>query len=144
MIICDVNVYLYALNGSERHHAEAVSHLTAALGTPGGLGVLDETLASTVRIATHPRLSPHPLSADAVLDFVATVREAAGAVRLTAHPGHWREFTTLVSHLGLRGNEVRGAWLAAQAMVRRATLLTFDRGLRRFPGLDVTVLGGAG
>jgi predicted nucleic acid-binding protein len=36
---------------------------------------------------------------------------------------------------------VPDAWLAAVVSTSRATLMTFDRGFRRFPGLDVVVLG---
>ena len=45
-------------------------------------------------------------------------------------------FQDLVTSLGLRGNDIPDAWLAASAMSAGAALVTYDRGFRRYPGLQ--------
>ena len=93
-----------------------------------------------VRDLTDHRLGP-PQPPVRAIAFCEKVREAPSAVRLTPCDTAWARFTAFVHDLDLRGNDVPDAWLAAVVSTSRATLMTFDRGFRRFPGLDVVVLG---
>ena len=58
-------------------------------------------------------------------------------VNPAARESRWQQFATLVDDLGLRANDVPDALLAATALSLGARLATFDRGFRRFAGLQV-------
>jgi len=47
----------------------------------------------------------------------------------------------LCQELNLAGNDCNDAMLAALSMERNVRLVTFDKGFRRFPELDLLVLG---
>lgn len=70
----------------------------------------------------------------AVIDYLDALLEAPAQL-LRAGTTHWSRFTELCRDLQLRGNLVPDAYLAALALEQRATLITFDRGFGRYPGL---------
>ncbi|HYN28279.1 MAG TPA: TA system VapC family ribonuclease toxin [Dermatophilaceae bacterium] len=142
--LVDVNLLVYAMRREVEHHHEALTVLTEAFVGEEAVGVLDETLAAVVRIGTHPRIWSTPLSAPQVLEFCDRVRSAPAAVRMRADDMCWSHFRHLSTSMDLRGNDVPDAWLASVAMVHQARLMTFDAGFRRFPGLEVQLLGSWG
>lgn len=140
MIVPDVNVLINAARSGADHHDLARRTLVDLLTGSEPVGLLDETLTSVVRILTHPRLGT-PQPAAAIIEFCDRVRDAPAAVRLAPAEAAWPAFTAFVTDLDLRANDVPDAWLAAVVSSARATLVTFDRGFRRFSELDVTLLG---
>ncbi len=102
--------------------------------------MIDETLTSVVRILTSTRLGS-PQRPEQVLEFCDRVRGAPPAVRLTPADTSWGIFTASVRDLAPAGNDMPDAWLAAVVSSARATLVTFDHGFRRFPRLEVRLLG---
>ena len=140
MIVPDVNVLINAARSGATDHDLARRALVDLLTGTEPVGLLDETLTSVVRILTDPRVGTPQPPAD-VVAYCDRVRGAPAAVRLTPADTAWPAFTASVTTLDLRANEVPDAWLAAVVSSARATLVTFDRGFRRFPGLDVTLLG---
>jgi toxin-antitoxin system PIN domain toxin len=140
VIVPDVTVVINAARSGAPDHDLARRTLVDILTGTEPVGLLDETLTSVVRVLTNPRLGPSQPPGEAIA-FCERVREAPSALRLTPSDTAWARFTTSVHDLDLRGNDVPDAWLAAVVSTSRATLMTFDRGFRRFPGLDVVVLG---
>lgn len=140
MIVPDVNVLINAARSGAPDHELARRTLVDLLTGNEPVGLLDETLAATVRILTNPRLGAAQPPAEAVA-FCEQVRAAPAATPLTAADTTWARFAASVRDLDLRGNDVPDAWLAAVVASARATLVTFDRGFRRFPDLSVTILG---
>lgn len=140
MIIADVNVYVYAARREHGHHELARSWLTATLNGSEPLGVLDETLAATVRLMTHHRILETPSTNLEALAFCTAVRSGRSAVTPALSDRRWRHFERLTSELGLRGSDIPDALLAATALTLDATVATFDRGFRRYPGLRVRIL----
>ena len=141
MIAFDVNVFVYALDPESPRHAEASRALEDSLAGSESVVLVESTLVSTARIVTHRRLMARPLRTEEALQFCAAVRAAPRAVSAGVVPKAWDHFARMVSELGLRGGDLTDAWLAAQAVALRARFVTFDRGFRRFPGLQVTILG---
>lgn len=141
MIIFDVNVFLFAMDQAAHHHSLASKALVRALTGTETVGLIDETLTATVRISTNPALQHHAAPLPQAVFFCERVRSARVAQRVQSSGAAWPRFTGLVSSLGLRGNDITDAWLAAQAMELDAHFVTFDRGFQRFPGLRLTVLG---
>jgi toxin-antitoxin system PIN domain toxin len=142
--LVDVNVLVYAMRREAPRHDEARAVLARALVASRPLGVLDETLAAVIRIGTHPRLWTSPVAGREALDFCERVRSAPATVILRPDDRCWAHFSALAQTLDLRGNDVPDAWLAAMAMAHHGRLLTYDAGFRRFPGLQLDLLGADG
>ena len=141
MIIFDVNVFLFAMDQAARHHALATQTLARALTGAQPVGIIDETLTAVVRISTNPRLQHSAATSARAVSFCEQVRAAPTTESTRAGSGTWSHFTSMVTALELRGNDITDAWLAAQAIELDAHFVTFDRGFQRFPGLHLTVLG---
>lgn len=140
MILLDVNVLVHSARRGSPQHQVARQVLLDVLTGDRPVGMLDETLTAAVRILTHPRLGPAQTPGEA-LSFCTSVRDAPATTHLVPPDAAWGAFAELVRRLDLCANDIPDAWLAAVARTSDATLLTFDRGFRRFEGLDVRVLG---
>jgi toxin-antitoxin system PIN domain toxin len=140
MIVPDVNVLINAARSGAPDHDLARRTLIDLLTGTEPVGVLDDTLTAVVRILSNPRLGI-PQSPEDSLAFCDRVRTAPAVTRLVPPDSAWATFTASVQALDLRANDIPDAWLAAVVASTRATLMTFDRGFRRFEALDVTLLG---
>jgi len=140
VIVPDVNVLINAARAGAPDHDLARRTMVDILTGKEPVGLLDETLAATIRILTNPRLGTVQSMADAV-SFCDHVRSGPAALRLLPPESAWTTFTASVIDVDLRANDVPDAWLAAVATSANATLVTFDRGFRRFPGLSLHLLG---
>lgn len=135
MILPDVNVLVYVQRGEAERHAAYRAWLddTLTSGTPVLLA--DSVLSGVVRILTHPRIWNPPTPLDEALTFVERLRAKPNAMPVRPGAAHWEIFTGLCRDVGVQGNLVPDAWLAALAIEQRATLVTTDRDFARFPGL---------
>lgn len=133
----DVNVLIAATNASDPHHDQALELLGDLVGGRNLFHLFWPVLLGFVRIATHPRILPNPLSLQTALDNVGALL-AVPHVRVH---GEMEGFWDLVREAGLEvsgGNDVPDAHLVA--LMRQhgvSTIYTEDRGFRRFDGLDV-------
>jgi len=134
MLLPDVNVLLAGFRPDHVHHRPARDFLEQARSASDLMGLSDFALASVVRLATNARVFVRPDTADAVLDYLDVLLEPPAQL-LRAGTTHWARFTELCRHLQLRGNLVPDAYLAALALEQGASLITFDRGFGRYPGL---------
>ena len=135
MLCVDVNVLVYAANRESERHLESRGWLSTALASPEVVGIPDVVAAAFVRIATDSRILPSPLQPDEAFSLIDWIVQHPRASFLGSDDRTRALFRDAVSTLGLRGNDVPDAWLAASAMAVDATLVTYDRGFRRFPGL---------
>jgi hypothetical protein len=137
MYCVDVNILVHAYAPASPDHRVCRRWLEVALegGQPIALPV--SVLAGFWRFVTHRKALTVPSSPDKATEFTdwllahpITIVPAAGQATLVAA-------RDLVRELGLTGNDVPDAVLAATALELRATLVTADRGFRRFRGLTV-------
>jgi toxin-antitoxin system PIN domain toxin len=133
--IVDANVLIYSVDQDARHHFSAKAWMSSALA--GGETVVLPWLCllAFVRITTHPRIFDRPLSIDQALDAVEAWLGAPPVC--TAPPTQpllatWRG---LLGRVGVGGNLVNDAYLAALAVAADAELVSFDSDFSRFPGL---------
>jgi uncharacterized protein len=134
VLLPDVNVLLAGFRADHDHHGPARAFLDEARSGSEVLGLSDFVLASVVRLATNGRVFVRPDTADAVIAYLDVALEPPGQL-LRAGTTHWSRFTHLCRHLGLRGNLVPDAYVAALSLEQGAELITFDRGFGRYPGL---------
>jgi uncharacterized protein len=134
-VILDANVLLYARNRDDARHERAREFLEGALNGPHRVGLPWQTLTAFLRIATHARVFPRPLTPDQA----ATQVEAwlAGPATWVPVPGadHASVLLELVRDQRVTGPLVSDAHLAALALENGTGIWSTDADFARFPGL---------
>ena len=133
----DANILLYAVNEDAGEHAAALDLIERLGQGPEIVYLFWPTIMGFLRIATHPRILPEPLS---ISDATETIGDLLrrGHVRT---PGEAAGFWELYLDTGgarSRANDVPDAHLAGLMRQHGVGLIhTRDRGFRRFPGIEV-------
>jgi toxin-antitoxin system PIN domain toxin len=135
MLCVDVNVLVHAFRPSAPRHEHVGPWLDAAVRGAEQLAVLPHVGSAFIRIVTNRRVFREPTPPEEAVEFVDALLSAPRVLLAEPGPGHWRRFTELLRDLRLTGDDVPDAFLAAAAVDLGATLVTSDRGFRRFPGL---------
>lgn len=136
MDLLDANILVGAFRPDDPDHAALRNWLEEALSQ--GLLVTFPPLVEVafLRIVTHPGIFANPSSFEEAMEFLQAFhesgqfRETPWTLRMRAQWWRW------CRDLGLRGNDVNDAFLAATAAEARCRLVTRDGGFSRFPGLD--------
>jgi len=135
MIVCDVNVLVYAFRREAEDHARYATWLRETIESDEAYGVSELVLSRFLRIVTHPRVMRRPAPAASAFAFANTVREQPNAMSLSPGPRNWGIFERLCRDARATGNLVPDAYLAALAIEHGAELITTDRDFARFDGL---------
>ena len=135
MKIVDANVLLYAVNVDARHHDRSRAWLDDALSGADTVGFAWIALLAFVRLSTKIDLFPSPLTVDGAFDRADAWLEAPPAVVVDPGPRHGAVMRRLLDSVGVGGNLVNDAHLAALAVEHRATIVSFDHGFTRFDGV---------
>jgi toxin-antitoxin system PIN domain toxin len=135
VILCDVNILVYAYRTEAPEHERYVGWLREAIASEQAYGVSELVLSRFLRIVTHPRGMTTPAPIESALAFAEVLRSQPNALPLAPGPRHWGIFERLCRDAGVRGNLVPDAYLAALAIEHGAELVTTDRDFARFPGL---------
>jgi uncharacterized protein len=135
VILPDVNVLLYAFRADSARHREYHDWLTAVVNADEPFGVSPQTLASLIRISTHPPIYVSPSRLDEAVAFCKAVVEAPTCIVVQPRERHWAIFTDLCRQAKVKGNLVQDAWFAALAIEADCEWITTDRDYARFPRL---------
>jgi uncharacterized protein len=135
VILCDVNVLVYAFRADAKRHAEYRAWLVDRLSGDESYAVSDLVLSGFLRVTTHPRALQPPSRLEEALAFAEIVRSRPHAVAITPGSRHWSIFRRLCEAGAVRGNLVPDAYLAALAIESGCEWVTTDRDYARFPGL---------
>lgn len=136
MLLLDVNIVLGAVRPDIGATGPAVRRwLEDALNGTERVALSDVILASTVRLATNPRMMRNPSGSAEAFAAVDEIRSGPASAVVAPTSRHWGIFGRLVTTYRLRDNDVPDAWLAALALDHGATLVTLDRGFARFEGV---------
>jgi uncharacterized protein len=136
LILCDVNVLIYAYRSDSHRHAEYKAWLEDSLSGPAPFGVSPQVLASVVRICTDPKVFANPDVTADVIAFCDSVLAAPNVGIVTPGDRHWSLFSGLCRSSNARGNLIQDAWFAALAVESGCTWITTDGDYGRFPGLE--------
>lgn len=135
MILCDVNVLIYAhREESAEHHAYA-AYLTKLAQGETAFGLSDAVLSGFVRIVTNPRVFREPTPLRVALDFCENLRSRPQAVMLRPGPRNWEIFRKLCEDLPASGKLVADAWHAALAIEHGCEWISTDSDFSRFSRL---------
>ena len=135
MILCDVNVLLYAFRKDVADHDKYLAWLEGVVNGDAAYGASPQVLSSVIRLATHPRVFAHPSRLDEALAFSRALLEQPNCVVVSPGPRHWDLFARLCGDAKATGNLVPDAWFAAMAVESGCEWITTDRDYARFKGL---------
>lgn len=135
MILPDVNVLVYAYREDAPRHREYRAWLDALVSGEEAFGLSDLVLAGFLRVVTHTRIFSPPSPIDHALQFANALRSLPHCVGIAPGPRHWDIFVRLCREVGIKGNLVPDASLAAMAIESGSEWTTTDRDYSRFPGL---------
>lgn len=144
MKLVDANVLLYAVNTDADKHETSRRWLDAALSGQATVAFSWIVVLSFLRLVTKAGLFPRPLTLDEAMDRVDAWLGADLAVVVEPTVDHHQVVRRLLRPVGLGGNLVNDAHLAALALAHRATVVSFDNDFGRFAGVawEVPAPGG--
>lgn len=126
MILCDVNIFVYAHREDAPGHLFYRTWLEEILAGPIDFLVCELVSSAFVRIVTHPRIFRPPSPLTSALAFADQIRQSPGAVSVMPGSRHWGLFSQLCARTTATGNLVPDAYLAALALECRAEWITAD------------------
>lgn len=139
MKLVDANVLLYAVNADAVHHERARRWIDGALSGEDTVAFAWIALLAFMRLSTKVGLFPAPLTIDQAMDRVDAWTGAGPAVVVEPTAQHGTILRGLLRSVGVGGNLVSDAHLAALAIEHRCGILSFDNDFGRFPGVDWTL-----
>ena len=134
-MLVDANLLLFAVDDQSPYHERASEWLTAQLNSDRRVGLPWESLAAFVRIATHPRATPSPLTPADAWRFVADWLAVPAVWTPAPTEQHGSVFGGLVTKYRLAGNLVPDGHLAAIAIEHGLELASADTDFARFSEL---------
>jgi uncharacterized protein len=135
VILCDVNVLVYAHKEGVPQHDDYRGWLEDVLNGDQPFGVCDLVLSGFLRIVTHPKIFDSPSTWPEARSFVEVLRDADGSVPVAPGARHWSIFLELAEAVGAQGNALPDAYFAALAIESGAEWISADRGFARYPRL---------
>jgi toxin-antitoxin system PIN domain toxin len=133
--LLDANILIGAFRLDDPDHSRLKDWLEGALSQGGTVTFPPLVEVAFLRIVTHPRIFREPTPFAEAVHFLQVVQES-GLFRETPWTQGMRsQWWRWCQSLGLYGNEVNDAYLAACAAGAGCRLVTRDGGFKRFPGL---------
>ena len=137
MDVPDVNILLYAQFSKYPQHEDCRAWLETAIEEGVPLGLSSVALNGFVRIGLQPKAFDPPHTLEVLTRTIDGLLGAPLVRRIEPGPRHWERMRDLLRAIRGGHNDVTDAYLAALAIENGATLVSADRGFRRFPGLRV-------
>jgi uncharacterized protein len=134
-MLLDANLLLYAVDSRSPFHDVAAGWLTDTLNGRRRVGLPWQTIGAFVRIITHPRVTAEPLSSERAWAYVGAWLDADPVWIPPATDRTARVLLQLTSEMGITGNLVPDAQLAALAIEHGLEVLSADTDFGRFPSV---------
>lgn len=135
MKLVDANVLLYAVNRDAAHHESARGWLDRSLSGDATVAFAWVALLAFIRLSTKIGLFPAPLGVEEAMGRVDAWTAAGPAVIVEPTPDHGTILRRLLGQVGVGGNLVNDAHLAALAIEHRCTIVSYDNDFSRFDGV---------
>jgi uncharacterized protein len=131
-MLVDANILLFATDEVSPFHKQASGWLTDQLSGPRRVGFPWQVLGAFLRVSTHPRIGPRPLSPEEAWAQVEAWLAADVSWIPAPTDRHADVLRSLVLSYQLRGNLVSDAQLAALAVEHGLTVYSADTDFARF------------
>lgn len=135
MLLCDVNVLVYAHREDASNHPAYLQWLEDLLNSDESFAVSELVLSGFLRIVTHPKIFNPPSSLADALEFINAIRQQPNCKVVVPEQRHWSIFQSLCEAANAKGNLIPDAYHAALAIESGCEWITTDRGFSRYPGL---------
>jgi len=135
MRLADVNLLVYATNRASPQNARAREWLEARLNGTETFAFAWASINGFLRVATRSAASSTPLTPTQAFDLVGGWLARPNVAIVDPTAGHLPLMRQLLEPMGVVGNLVPDAHLAALAIEHGAILESSDHDLGRFPGL---------
>ena len=135
MVLPDVNVLVYAHREDAANHVACREWLEGVVNGDQTYAVSDLVLSGFVRVVTHPKVFKRPSNIADAFTFAEQLRDQPNCVRVEPGPRHWELFRRLCLEIGVKGNLVPDAYLAAMAIESGCEWISTDHDFSRFKGL---------
>ena len=136
----DINVLINSINTASAHRQPAGQWLEQAFNSETGVGFAWLALIGFVRLSTQPAVLPTPLTVVQALGLMDEWLAHPRAKIIHPTTRHADILARLLLGAGTAGNLTIDAHLAALAIEHGATVGTFDRDFKRFPGVKFDLL----
>jgi toxin-antitoxin system PIN domain toxin len=93
LILCDVNLLVYAYDSSSPFHSDAKKWWEETVRSGKAIGLPWEVTSGFLRLVTHPKVFARPLAVDRALDIVNSWFEQPNVTPLNPGPRHWQHFS---------------------------------------------------
>jgi len=134
----DANILLYASNVDCVEYERASHFLAQSAGGHELFCLAWPTIMAYLRISTHPRIFPSPLTPKQAEHNIASLLDLGHVRAIGEQEGFWNVYCEMADSALTRGNDVPDLHLAAiLAQSDVGTLFTNDRHFRSFPFLRV-------
>lgn len=134
----DANILLYASDAASPRHVQAREVLEAVAAGPELAYLFWPTIMAYLRIATHPAVFAHPLSAGEAVDNIDMLLSRPHVRAPGERLEFWPRFRSVADDATPTGNLVPDAHLVALMLDNEVrTIWTHDRDYRRFRGIEV-------
>jgi toxin-antitoxin system PIN domain toxin len=135
MILPDANLLLHAVNSDSADHAGALAWWHGLLKSGEEVGICQVVAFAFLRVSTHRRAFPLPLSVDAATGYLDNWLLFPSVRWLDSNREDLAAAARLLRLAGTGGNLVSDAQIAATALRFDATVHTVDTDFARFPGV---------
>ena len=137
--VIDTNLLLYGVNSDAPEHAASVDFLKAAGRSTNRWYLTEGILYEFLRVSTHPRVFPRPLSWQEALEYLQVFSRSPNFSILGAGDRHWNQLEELLKEqTHPAGNlffDLRTAALMREHGIR--SIYTTDSDFLQFPGIEV-------
>ena len=136
MIIPDTNLLMYAFHEDDAAHERAAEWWQDLVRGTEPIGLPWVVTTGFIRLSTNPRMLARPISIKQSLDIVDEWFSYRHVQSLNPGTEHQRILRGLLETVGVGGNLVTDAHIAALAIEHRAELHSNDSDFARFPDLQ--------
>lgn len=135
MKIVDLNILLYVVNENAPHHRPLIHWWENAIDGDESIGLPWIVLLGFLRIATNPKIFPHPLAPARAIDKINSWLSLTNTYLVREKDEHWEILRIMLADSGTAGNLTTDAHLATLAISHGAVLVSCDSDFARFRGL---------
>ena len=135
MIVPDVNLLVYAYDGSSPWHPKARTWWEEVLSGFEVVGIPWVVLLAFVRLMTHPTLCVNPMTVLQAQEAVMSWLDLDHVRLLSPSPGTLSRFFSLLAQADIGGNLCTDAMIAALASEYGGCVFSNDQDFSRFSGI---------
>ncbi|UCH26530.1 MAG: type II toxin-antitoxin system VapC family toxin [Trueperaceae bacterium] len=135
MILVDANLLIYATYREAPQHQQTRAWLEEQINSGIRIGLPWISLLAFLRITTNPRVFERPLTGEQATEQVSEWLALASVWTPTATERHSKLLTQFLLDVGVGGNLVPDAHLAALSVEHGLILCSTDRNFAQFTGL---------